>query len=181
MKIDVEELKEKINKFVEGDSMRSTIAAQSQLSSATIKQKDIDYLLEVMLQTKANSEYGVKTATEVYENATKIYEALKSSDQLVLNGKQKVAESQKLVPLIEENLLGSEEANKILQKKLYDLENQIEHVKFLSGESLKNMKYATSVREKNFISTYKNSYFQYFKFFFSFSRHLILLEKSRSI
>jgi len=110
MKIDVEELKEKINKFVEGDSMRSTIAAQSQLSSATIKQKDIDYLLEVMLQTKANSEYGVKTATEVYENATKIYEALKS-----------------------------------------------------------------------FISTYKNSYFQYFKFFFSFSRHLILLEKSRSI
>jgi len=129
--------------------MRSVVAAQSELSSATIKQEDVDFLLEAILKTKSDSENGVKRATEVYENATKIYEALKSSDRLVSEGKNKVNESQKLMPLIEKHLLDSEEANKVLQKKLYDLENQIEHVKFISGESLKNIKYTTSVKKIN--------------------------------
>ncbi len=142
---EIEELKVKVASFVRESSFRSVADAQLQLKTAVLKQRDVDYLLEMAEKTSNKSDSALGAIGTIYENATRIYQALKKSDELIRNGKKNVAEAVKLKGGIEANFVKSQEANRDLYSRLHDMGNQLENVKLMTDESVKIMRHASLV------------------------------------
>ena len=96
-------------------------------------------------QTKNQSELAAKQANEIFMNATNIYETLKQSDQLIIDGKKKMQDAAALKPLIEENFNSNSILFQQLNTKIYDLNGQIKRSMLIAAESSKLMKQANSV------------------------------------
>lgn len=145
IKREIEDLKARIASFVRDSSFRSVTDAQLQLNTAVLKQKDINYLLEIAERTRNKSDVALRGTEAIFANATKILEALRQSDQLIREGKKSVAEAVGLRDEIEGTIVKSQEANRELHGRLHEMDNQLENVKIMTDESMKIMKHATMV------------------------------------
>ena len=145
MRNEIDLLKVKIDKFSNEDIANSIADAQSQLNHSNIKQKDLVFLQAVAQQTKNQSEWAAKQANEIFNNASNIYETLKQSDQLIVDGKKKMLDAAALKPLIEEHLNSNSLLVQQLNTKIYDLNGQIKRSMLIAAESTKLMKQANSV------------------------------------
>lgn len=144
MKNEIDNLKLKFDQFSNVDSSRSISMAQSHLSNAKIKQNDIDYLFSLAEKTRNESNEANELTKQIFENATIILNTLKTFDQLILEGKEKMSKSLRLKPLIENKLeLANTEANKF-EKKIEYLNELIDSIKKISSQSticLQNLNY----------------------------------------
>lgn len=135
MKKEINDLKLKFSQLSNTDSLRSIGSAQTYLNEAKIKQKDIDYLLNIAEKTRNQSDSASSLAKQIFENATKIFETLKRFDQLILEGSEKMRKALDLKPLIDDNLFQSEALANKFNKQLRVLNDQIENVKIVSTTS----------------------------------------------
>jgi len=135
IKTDIEELKSKFEKFTNVDSISSIGSAQTQLNSAKIKQKDIDYLMQLAERIKNQSDSATTLANEVYQNASTISNALEKFDQLVSDGKDKLKQADSLKSLTEINIKDGRDKLRLTQEKLQSLNKNLDELKRMSSRS----------------------------------------------
>lgn len=135
IKTKVEDLKNKFETFINADSLSSIGSAQTQLNSAKIKQKDLDYLFQLAERIRNQSNSATNLANEVYNNATTISNTLEKFDQLVSDGKDKLKQAEGLKSLTEINIKDSRDKLRMTQEKLRNLNNNLEELKRTSSKS----------------------------------------------
>jgi hypothetical protein len=78
--------------------------AQTQLNTAKMRQKDIDYLHNIAEKARSSSESASNMANEVFANASKILETLENFDEIVAKGKEKLDGVESAKKLTQDNL-----------------------------------------------------------------------------
>lgn len=145
MKKEVDYLLNKFEQFKSVDSIEIVSSAQQQLNNAFMKQKDIDVLYIEAEQVRNKSDSALQQVNEIFSNAVKILDTLEQFDQLILNGKRKIAESEALKPLIENNTYNSVDLLKKIDLKLNKLSSKLAEIKMFSSNTKSFLKSETNV------------------------------------
>jgi len=128
--------------------------AQTQLNTAKLRQKDIDYLYNIAEKARNNSESASKMANEVFANASKILQTLENFDEIVSKGKQKLDGVESAKNLTQANLDQVQEALRDFDQKLFDLNSKIEDIKSITYGLNLTISDAQSVRILNLRNSY---------------------------
>ena len=140
---EINELKYRFDKFSNYDSLATISRARSQLHSARIKQKDLDYLLEKSESAKKESKRASELARRVFDNASDILNNLNNFDNLVQLGQSRLAEAEQKISLIDEN-------DRIVQSLLEDFALKMSDLSF-SIQSAKETSIKSSSKIGDFL------------------------------
>ena len=127
LRAEIDRIRTRIDKFSSQDLLSSIGAAQTLLNNARLKQRDIDFLFNLVERVRNESDAAAEQAAQVFQNASRILATLERFDRVVSEGKQRVKEAEELRPLIEANRAASRESTSALQAKLANLKSKVKN------------------------------------------------------
>jgi methyl-accepting chemotaxis protein len=91
--------------------------------------------MQLAERIKNQSDSATTLASEVYQNASTISNALEKFDQLVSEGKDKLKQADSLKSLTEINIKDGKDKLRLAQEKLQSLNKNLDELKRLSSKS----------------------------------------------